>query len=164
VDGFAGRRVRLSAFVKSAGVEHRAGVRFRVNGAWGPIFVDDMRGRPIKGTTDWKQYAAVLDVPTHAKSMTFGLLLSGKGRVWMDDVRFEVVGHEVALTAPVSTNAKWKIGYALRGVMGDEKRMMVIRIVLILGGIVTAAGWVVALVRPSRTIPDRIARTRLMMP
>lgn len=41
----------------------------------------------------------VLDVPEEAQEVAFGLLLTGKGQVWMDDLNFEVVGKDVPTTA-----------------------------------------------------------------
>ena len=62
-----------------------------------------MQDRPIKGTSDWKRYEIVLDVPEQAQEIAFGLLLTGGGQVWMDDLKFEVVGKDVATTGPSST-------------------------------------------------------------
>ena len=59
---------------------------------------DNMQDRAIKGTTDWKKYEIVLDVPENSEMVAFGLLLSGKGQVWMDDLQFEVVGKDVPTT------------------------------------------------------------------
>ena len=40
---------------------------------------DNMDDRAVKGTTDWKQFEFVLDVPTGAVNVLFGNLISGKG-------------------------------------------------------------------------------------
>ncbi len=57
-----------------------------------------MGNRPIKGTGDWKRYEIVLDVPGNSINIAFGILLTGKGKVWMDDLQFEVVGKDVPTT------------------------------------------------------------------
>ena len=44
------------------------------------------------------EYEIVLDVPEQADQISFGLLLTGKGQVWMDDLKFEVVGKDVPTT------------------------------------------------------------------
>jgi len=59
---------------------------------------DNMQDRAIKATSDWQPYDIVLDVPEGAQEIAFGLLLSGKGEVWMDDLKFEVVGKEIPVT------------------------------------------------------------------
>jgi hypothetical protein len=40
----------------------------------------------------------VLDVPAESERLAFGVLLAGEGRVWLDDVRLDAVGLDVATT------------------------------------------------------------------
>ena len=63
------------------------------------VAFDNMQNRAIKGTQPWKQCDVVLDVPNDATGIFFGILLSGSGEVWMNDVSFEVVGKEVPATS-----------------------------------------------------------------
>ena len=57
-----------------------------------------MQDRAIKGTTDWKVYDVVLDVPKKATGIAMGVLLTGPGTVWISGVNVESVGSDVALT------------------------------------------------------------------
>jgi erythromycin esterase len=99
-DNFRGKRVRMSAVVKAENVERSAGLWMRVDGQeFGTIAFDNMMARPITGTSDWKQYEVVLDLPEESADISFGVLLSGKGKVWVDDFKFDVVGNDVATTA-----------------------------------------------------------------
>ncbi len=59
---------------------------------------DNMYDRRITGTTGWNVYSVVLDVPPHSADISFGVLLDGDGRVWIDHVKFEVVSDAVAVT------------------------------------------------------------------
>jgi hypothetical protein len=100
---YKGKRLRLSGWVKSAGVDRWAGLWMRIDGPMdsrGPAMLgfDNMQNRPIKGTTDWKAYEVVLDVPQQAVTVNFGILLEGAGHAWLDGVRFDVVGPEVPVT------------------------------------------------------------------
>jgi hypothetical protein len=100
---YLGKRVRLSAYVKAEMVTDWAGLWLRVDGpAEGnqpkTLAFDNMQGRPIKGTTDWTRVEIVLDVPVEAKAIAFGILLSRDGRVWLDDLKFEVVPTSVPVT------------------------------------------------------------------
>jgi hypothetical protein len=61
---------------------------------------DNMQDRPVKGSEDWKTYQVVLDVPSDATGIFFGVLLNGPGDVSMSDVKIETVGLDVATTAP----------------------------------------------------------------
>ncbi|MBN2147241.1 MAG: hypothetical protein JW726_07625 [Anaerolineales bacterium] len=98
-DAYHGKRLRFSAAVRSLEAENRAALFMRVSGAEGKMLAfDNMRNRPISGTSDWAQYAIVLDVVEQAEEIIFGILLAQQGQVWMADVRLEDVGQEVPTT------------------------------------------------------------------
>ena len=100
---YRGKRLRLSAYVKSERVEKWAGLWMRVDRDKKPVALDNMQNRPIKDTQGWTQHAIVLDVDAKATAVAFGILLAGKGAVWIDDVTFEIVGEEVPVTGRQST-------------------------------------------------------------
>ena len=101
---YVGQRVRLSALVKTDSVERWAGLWMRVDdNSKDPrnpkmLAFDNMMDRPIKGTTAWQNYDIVLDVPAGATGIFFGVLMDGPGEVWLNNVKFEVVGTGVAVT------------------------------------------------------------------
>jgi hypothetical protein len=98
-DKYLGKRVRMSAYVKTEKVENAAGLWMRVDGPAGTVLsFDNMHNRSIEGTTDWKRYEIVLDVPENSAAVAFGILLAGKGQAWVDGLRFEVVGKDVPTT------------------------------------------------------------------
>ncbi|MGB8030395.1 MAG: hypothetical protein WCF30_12120 [Terracidiphilus sp.] len=97
---YVGKRVRLRAWVRSQDVGDWAGVWMRVDKENTVVAFDNMENRAIKGTQSWKQCDVVLDVPEDATGIFFGILLSGSGEVWMNDVSLEAVGKEVPVTAP----------------------------------------------------------------
>jgi hypothetical protein len=71
----------------------------RVDGPDGKMLAfDNMQSRPIKGTAGWKRYEVVLDVAPEAVAVAFGILLDGTGKTWIDDIGFEEVTNDVALT------------------------------------------------------------------
>jgi len=99
-DEFRGKRLRLTGYVKSEGVADWAGLWVRVDGMEkSPLAFDNMGDRKIEGATQWTKYSVVLDVPEDAAAIAFGVLLAGKGQVWLDDLAFDVVGPDVASTA-----------------------------------------------------------------
>lgn len=99
-DEFKGKRVRLTAKIKTEAVSDWCGLWFRVDGAAREALAfDNMQSRPIQGTTDWKQYEVVLDVSPESKAIAYGVLLSNTGSVWIDDVSFEVVDKTVSVTS-----------------------------------------------------------------
>jgi hypothetical protein len=96
---YRGKRVQFSAFVKTDNVENWSSLWMRVDGEdKRAIAFDNMQKRPIKGTQNWTKYSVVLDVDAKASAIAFGVLLAGKGAVWVNDVKFEVVGQDVPVT------------------------------------------------------------------
>ena len=96
---FLGKRVRFSAFVKALEVEGWAGLWLRLDGKFSvTLKLDNMQNRPIKGTINWNLYSCVLDVPEETELINIGILLTGKGRVWLDDVSFQEVDRTVPVT------------------------------------------------------------------
>jgi hypothetical protein len=97
-DHYVGKRVRFSAFVKTERAQDWVGLWMRIDSGSQELAFDNMQDRSIKGTTEWKKYDVVLDVPQNATGIFFGVLLSGTGTVWLSDAKFEIVGPDVPTT------------------------------------------------------------------
>lgn len=96
---YAGKRVRFAAFVKARDVEGWAGLWMRLDGKFSvTLKLDNMQNRPIRGTSEWNLYSCVLDVPVETEIINIGILLSGKGHVWMDNASFQEVDRNVPVT------------------------------------------------------------------
>jgi len=105
---YIGKRVRFSALVKAQGVEEWGGLWMRVDQGRQVVAFDNMQNRPIKGSLDWTSQAVVLDVPKPTAAadgspgamtgLFFGVLLNGKGQLWISNLQFEVVGSDVPTT------------------------------------------------------------------
>ncbi len=96
---YIGKRIRFSAFIKTQKVEEWCGLWMRINGATATIVkFDNMQNRPIKGTNDWNYYSVVLDIPESSNIINIGVLLTGKGTIWMDHANFEMVDKSVETT------------------------------------------------------------------
>jgi hypothetical protein len=102
---YRGKRLRLSAFVRSQDVSQWAGLWMRLDGMNAQVLgFDNMQNRPIKGDTEWQRYSVVLDVPEAALAVHFGILLAGAGSVWLNDVSLDTVPSSVPTTGlPLST-------------------------------------------------------------
>ncbi len=73
-ENYLDKRLRLSGFIKSKDVNGWSGMWMRIDGDNGKqLGFDNMQTRPIKGTTDWKQYEIVLDVPANSKTINYGV-------------------------------------------------------------------------------------------
>jgi erythromycin esterase len=101
---YRGKRVRFAAWVKPLGITSAsyAGLWMRVDGAGPTLAFDNMFDRPVTGSGDWREIAIVLDVPQTALGIAIGVLFNAYGTLVLDDLRFEVVGTDVPVTAPVS--------------------------------------------------------------
>jgi hypothetical protein len=106
-DNYAGQRVRYRAFVRTNRVDDWCALWMRADSeTHSGIAFDDMSARRIEGTTNWKSYDVVLDIPEDAKALAFGVVLHGIGQVWIDDCVLEVVGREVATTGEFNPRMK----------------------------------------------------------
>lgn len=95
-DDYLGKRVRLSGYIKATGIDGQAEFQMRVGGInYKQLSFDK---QPIQDTSGWKKYEIALDVPEDSVNISFGILLEGKGQVWVDDLRFEVVWKKVPTT------------------------------------------------------------------
>ena len=57
-----------------------------------------MASPSVKGSVNWNLYSCVLDVPQETELINIGILLNGKGRVWMDNVSFQEVDKTIPVT------------------------------------------------------------------
>lgn len=103
-NNFIGKRIRMSGMLKTKDVSDWSGFWFRIDqaGSEQSLGFDNMKDgkkdRSIKGTTDWKRYEIVLDVPQKASNLAYGALLVGTGQIWFDDIQFEVVDESIPTT------------------------------------------------------------------
>jgi beta-lactamase regulating signal transducer with metallopeptidase domain len=100
-DDYRGKRLRFSAWMKTQDANDKgAHLWFRVDGAerGQMLQFDNMDNRPVMGTTDWREYAIVLDVPSSAKALAYGFFIHGTGQAWVSGIKLEEVGPDVPTT------------------------------------------------------------------
>lgn len=94
-----GRRVEVRAELRGGAVDGWAGLWMRVDGPEGRVLAfDNMQNRALRGTSSFKWYSVVLDVPLDAQKVTFGVLLHGPGAVFIRELVFEEVDVNVSST------------------------------------------------------------------
>lgn len=96
-DVYRGKRLRMSAWMRTENADS-AQLWLRLDSAKGTVGFDNMGNRKVTGTTVWKKVELTLDVPAETVGIAFGVLISGKGQVWVDDFTFEVVGKDTPTT------------------------------------------------------------------
>jgi hypothetical protein len=97
---YRGRRIRYRGLLRAHQVTGWGGLWLRADGPRGPLSLDNMRDRPVRGTTAWTEASIVLDVPEEAESLHFGTLLSGGGALDLAQPEFEEAA-AVPVTGPV---------------------------------------------------------------
>ncbi|WP_276388929.1 hypothetical protein [Eudoraea chungangensis] len=112
---FLGKKVKLTGSIKSSNLDDWAGMWMRVDGNKGRknkvLAFDNMQDRPIRGTTDWTDYEIILEVPTNAKGISYGVFINGTGKVLIHHFNFEILtdtaestGNMMKLKKPTNTN------------------------------------------------------------
>lgn len=100
---YLGQRLKLSGQVKATQVTGWSGLWMRIDGPGGTrLGFDNMRSRPIVGTTEMTTYEIVLEVPEESELIAFGILLHGGGEVLLDNIRFESVDDSVSVTGQLA--------------------------------------------------------------
>lgn len=92
---YAGRRVRLSASIKTEGAD---GGVLSIDVSKDTATIDVRPTTYIYGTNDWKTYDAVIDVPADATTVRIGFGLRGRGTMWADTIGIQAVSATVPLT------------------------------------------------------------------
>ncbi|MGB5849657.1 MAG: hypothetical protein WBH40_14280, partial [Ignavibacteriaceae bacterium] len=102
---YLGKRLQLSSYIKSEDVKGWCGMWMRIDAEnKTQLGFDNMQNRSIQGTTDWTRYDIVLDIPLNSKSINFGILLGGEGKVLVDNFNFEEVDKSVEVTNMLKEN------------------------------------------------------------
>lgn len=93
------KRVQLSARMKGENVD-RLQLWLRADATRrGPVVAFyNMDDRPVRGSSEWRRYTAVLDIPEEAEFLAFGFFVAGRGVGWAEDFHVEEVGREVPVS------------------------------------------------------------------
>jgi hypothetical protein len=90
----AGKKLRFSGFIKTENVDGAAGLWWRVDGPDNKksLAFNNMQQLHSNGTRDWTEYSFELPVSAEAQNINFGMLVSGGGTAWFDDLKIELDG------------------------------------------------------------------------
>ena len=98
LNAMRGKRVRLSAWIKTTDVTNCAGLQFDLIARGRILSHDDSMNRALTGTTDWQQCYSVADVPTDLSAVKIYVGLRGPGQLWLDDAQIELAPADTPLT------------------------------------------------------------------
>ena len=88
----AGSVIEWRGYLRSEDVSDYMGLWLRQDGDAPNLAFVSMQPRRVQGTNDWAEYS--ISMPRHADAtqLVFGVLISGTGTVWADDLRLLVDG------------------------------------------------------------------------
>ena len=93
---FAGGVVELRGWLRLKDVSGDAGFWLREDADGHSVEFKNMQSQQVKGTEDWTQYSLFLPVNAEAQQLYFGVIMSGTGTVWADDLELLVDGKPIA--------------------------------------------------------------------
>lgn len=87
----AGKTIRLTGEIAAQEVGAWAGFWIRADAEYEPnLFFDNMHRNPIAGTRPWDTYTLEALLPLETVWLNFGLVLTGTGAIWADNLRLSV--------------------------------------------------------------------------
>jgi len=92
---FRGTTLEWRGFLRTEDVSSYTGLWMREDGDAGGLAFDNMQQRQINGTRGWTEYSITLPIRPDAKTLYFGVLLGGTGKVWADDLQLLVDGKPI---------------------------------------------------------------------
>jgi hypothetical protein len=105
--GYSGHRVRFALWARTIRVRDRAGIWVSVTAADRRVIAEAGAAEgPIRGSTDWRQYHVVVDVPEEATTVTLHATLEGPGQLWTDDFDVDAAPLADPSARPTATQQK----------------------------------------------------------
>lgn len=99
---FKGGTVELRGYLRLHDVSGNAGLWLRQDGDGQMLLLENMQAQQVKGTHDWAQYRITLPIDPQAEQLYFGVLVSGTGTLWADDLELLVDGKPIAQASPMA--------------------------------------------------------------
>ena len=93
---YEGKEIEVKAYMKFENVtDGFVGIYLRIDGEAGLLKMDNMAEENIRGTAGWQLYSVKLSYPEGARTISFGAILSGKGKLWVDDFQVLLDGKDI---------------------------------------------------------------------
>lgn len=91
----SGKEIEIKAFMKLENVTGVIGLMLRIDGKNQILAFDNMERKGIRGNINWRQYTVKLPIPEGAETLYVGGILSGTGKLWLDDFQVLVDGNAI---------------------------------------------------------------------
>ncbi len=98
---YEGKEIEVSVYMKMDNVAAgHIGLMIRIDGVTGTLeFENTVKGK-IEGTADWKKYSTKVPYPKLAKDIYIGAMLTGTGKLWVDDFEVSIDGIDIHKVKP----------------------------------------------------------------
>lgn len=95
---YIGKKIQLKGFLKTKDVtEGLASLIINLEGiSHNVLIAGAMERRNLQGTNDWAEYSVEVPLLEDTKFVYFGAVLSGKGKLWIDDVKLLIDGKDIS--------------------------------------------------------------------
>lgn len=98
---YEGKEIELKGYMKFDGVrDGYVGLMLSVLNSMTSLGYNDMKQENIQGTSDWTQYTVKLPFPKNAKTISIGAVLTGTGKVWVDDFQLLIDNEDISNIKP----------------------------------------------------------------
>lgn len=89
-DDYKGKKVKLSGYFKTKNVPNAFIWLWSKDGEKNKLKEEDMT---IQGSKeyDWTPFEIITKIPEKSKTLSFGINLGKQGKMWVDDIKFEIV-------------------------------------------------------------------------
>jgi hypothetical protein len=101
----AGKTIVLRGFLRTEDVTGFVSLWIRQDGSSPNLAFASTQGRGVKGTNEWHEHTVSVPVHADARQLAFGVLISGAGKAWVDDLELTVDGVPFA-SAPKANRPK----------------------------------------------------------
>lgn len=92
---FTGKMLEMRGFLRTEAVTGRVAIWMREDADSLVLAGNNMQSQNLSGTNDWKEYSIRIPVKEEARQLVFGVLVTGTGRAWADDLQVLVDGKPV---------------------------------------------------------------------
>lgn len=90
-DKYLGKKIKLTGSMKCKDVTGWAALWMRIDQPK-KYSLENMKDRFVRGNSEWTRCEIIIDVPADAKNIAFGVLLSGAGQIWFDNLNIAEAG------------------------------------------------------------------------
>lgn len=90
---YLGREITVKGWMKTENMSGSLALMLGIYDKDGnTLQFENLQGKHIKGSKEWKQYTVTLPLPPEAQNIHIGPILIGKGKLWIDDIEVLIDG------------------------------------------------------------------------